>query len=68
MYVVYDHPKDFPDYFVVRRHVVKNGEARASLACKYFDTLEQARLSVPDGRVCITRHPDDDPAILETWI
>ena len=26
MYVIYDHPKDFPDYFVVRPWIIGMGE------------------------------------------
>jgi hypothetical protein len=32
------------------------------------DTLEEAQAQLPAGLVLLSRHPDDDPAIYETWI
>jgi hypothetical protein len=70
MYVIYDHPRDFPDHFVVRPHLVLD-QGRGSLASKngfLFDDLAAAREFVPKQMVKIFRHPKDDPVIVETYI
>ena len=69
MWVIYDHPKDYPETFVVRECVVSaGGRVAHSLFHTEFGTLEMARESVRQGRVCITRHPEDDPVIVESWV
>ena len=60
---IYDHPKDYPNHFVLRRWEWETPD----MECQLFDTLEAARAAVPPGLVCMT-HPNDDPAIAETWI
>ncbi len=64
MFVIYDHPTDHPDDFVVRRWV---GEAPQEIVGKTF-TLEGARRLVPAGAHWLDRSPGDDPVIVETWI
>ncbi len=69
MYTIYDHPKDFPDKFVVRAHIVaSDGKQYASTDCQLADTLEEARTFVPRDKVRTARHPADDPVIVETWV
>ena len=69
MHVIYDHPKDFPDHFVVREHyITAGGKCLPSLISHQFDTLDDARESVRYCRICIPRHPDDDKPIVESWI
>jgi hypothetical protein len=64
LFVVYDHPRDFPEKFVVRRWQGIVPTAEFALA----DSLEEARAKVPGDCVRIDRNPADDPAILETWL
>lgn len=69
MFVIYDHPKDFPDEFVCRRCWIEAGRI-------IFDpdlfasgpTLGAVREKVPAGTVRIDRSPGDDPVIVETWL
>ena len=67
MWVVYDHPKDYPDDYVARMHVVPGPRATAvALKCR---DLENLRGFLRErGKVCIARSPQDDPCIVETWL
>jgi hypothetical protein len=66
IWVIYDHPRDFPEYFVVR---VAWGLQMAPVAQLAVD-LEGARRIAIDGGAsyCLGRAPDDDPVIAESWI
>lgn len=70
IWVIYDHPTDFPDHFVVRQWHVLGGitTPAADLNCWQAFTLEEARRFIPAGLTNIGRLPEDDPAILEAWI
>lgn len=69
MFVIYDHPKDFPDNFVVRRWLVTGKEQVAALRPHaVVATLEEARASLPAGMNGIGRRSDDDPVIAEVWL
>ena len=69
MWVIYDHPKGFPDDFVVRECMVSaGGKVMHGLFAKQYRTLEEARESVRQGRICIHRHPCDDPIVVESWV
>lgn len=63
MFVVYAGPRDFPNYFVVRRWQMDRPTEDYVLA----KTLDEARRKIPLGLVCLTRQPSDDPKIVETW-
>lgn len=66
--MIYMGPTDYPGQFVVRRWTVNPGGVFPDprvIACM---TLEEARAAVPEGLYCLTRAPDDDPAIFEIWI
>jgi hypothetical protein len=69
MHIIYDHPRDYPDHFVVRRWFIDfkgvSAERRPLCVC---ETLEQARKSIPMGCVCFKRNAGDDPVIVETWM
>jgi hypothetical protein len=62
-WVIYDHPKDYPNHFVLRRWEWETPDED----CQLFDTLEQARAALPRvGLICMRGDPDK--AIIETWI
>ena len=65
-YVIYDHPRDYPGHFVVRRWLIEPGTCKPSEAMIY-GTLEEARRSIPRDLVRIARSPEDDSCIVETW-
>lgn len=66
MWTIYDHPKDWPDHFVVRRWYGLIRE-EAVILC---DTLVEAREYITEqgGSVPLQRDERDDPVIIETWL
>lgn len=69
MWVVYDHPRDQPESWVVRRHVIERpGTHRPTDDHSLHQTLEEARAAIPMWCVRMERHPDDDPVIVEVWL
>lgn len=69
MFVIYDHPKDFPEEFVCRRCYVEAG--RVVFESHLFargKTLDYVRLQIPAGQVRLAAPPGDDPVIVETWL
>jgi hypothetical protein len=70
MFVVYHHPTDYPDKFVVRRWVTSRiGPLPDSEWFFLGETLEEVRAKIaPLCLHCIRRHPNDEPQIVEVWI
>jgi hypothetical protein len=70
IWVIYDHPKDFPEEYVARLWQVKNGsspEFTASvIRSKSVERLRE--IFVNTGLVRIDRYNIDDECILETWL
>lgn len=66
IWVIYDHPRDYPDHYVVRVAWGSMLEPVAQLATD----LEAARRIAIDGGAsfCLARDPQDDPVIAECWI
>lgn len=68
-YAIYDHPRDYPNNFVVRTWIItENGGELQAGECKLAASLEEARGLVPAGLLCICAFPGDDPVIVETWM
>lgn len=66
MYVVYDTTtKDFPGFYVLRRFC---GMTPDKEAIAVSGALAEVRKFIPGGMTMLTRHPTDDPVILETWL
>jgi hypothetical protein len=69
MYVIYDHPRDFPAMFVVRCWRIIDCKAMPDEEpFAVVDSLELARGHIPTGLFRIHRHGTDDPNIVETWL
>jgi hypothetical protein len=70
MYVVYDHPQDFPRSYVVRRFLTASGEPRPDpLPALISGDLELIRQWLRErGLMVVPRFADDDPVILEVWL
>lgn len=69
MFVVYDHPSDYPDTFVARAHLTGKGRAEPTafaIRATELDAIQTAMEAL--GLVKLDRFPQDDPVILETWI
>jgi hypothetical protein len=68
MWVVYDHPSDYPDRYVARQHVV-GIEGDKPTDRMMGGSLEAIRAALSNlGLVCITRNKQDDPVIVEVWL
>jgi hypothetical protein len=72
-FVIYRHPADYPEGYVVRRWTLEKRPPRLDPEevpgqAWPVATLEAARALVPEGLARFTRAPNDDPAILETWL
>jgi len=67
IWTVYDHPSDYPEYWVVRpcwvdrQRVIHHGPGQLA------KSLEMARELVPPGLHRQGRRPNDDPVIVEVW-
>ena len=68
MWVVYDHPKDFPDVFVARKWLVRAGETVATTEILTAKTIDILRDALPRGLVRLERSDHDDQAIREVWL
>lgn len=66
IWTIYDHPRDFPDWYVVRCWY---GKVKDPVAYPTKD-LDDARkyCHLMGASFCLLRHANDDPAILESWI
>lgn len=69
-YCIYDHPRDYPEHYVVRRWEVREGMDAPvlSLDVVLASTVDEAREAIPPGFACIGRFTNDDPVIAEVWI
>lgn len=69
IWTVYDHPTDFPDNFVARKFTTDANGPRATAEVVVADSLDAIRESmVQRGLTCLTRSPEDEPQIVETWL
>ena len=64
MFVIYEHPRDYPADFVVRRWLGGKATADFVLAA----SLEAARTEVPAGMYRLPHQPGEDDVIVETWL
>ena len=68
---VYEHPKDIPDSYVARAHILSHG-AKAPYASPAIyiarDTLDAVRAAIPEDMSRICRQPMDDPTIVESYM
>ena len=64
-WTVYDHPRDFPHCYVARRFEGERPTGDLVVAAD-LDALRQQLIE--RGLVCLDRDPEDDPAIMETWL
>jgi len=67
MWAIYDHPKDNPEHFVVRRWE-STAKGIIPQEATLHDSLEEARASLPEGLWNLGRYDRDDPKIVEVWI
>jgi hypothetical protein len=69
MWTVYAHPLDYPDSFVARRFLVDANGSVSTDDIMREDALDVLRARLMRlGLTCITRSPQDEPQIVETWL
>jgi hypothetical protein len=69
MWVIYDHPKDFPNCFVARRWEVSRAKTEATDRYTTAETIEELReIFQRQGLYRIPRAAVDDEKIVETWL
>lgn len=66
IWVVYKHPKDYPQSYVARKFEGEQPTPSIIVA----DDIEKLRdvLQFQMGLVKLMRRPEDDPVIMETWL
>jgi hypothetical protein len=65
IYIIYEHPQDYPGKLVVRRWLGLEPDKEPLLVT---EDLGQARQAIPDYCVPIAPFPEDAPAIKEIWL
>ena len=70
MYVIYDHPKDFPDHWVLRRYLITQDlmSPMPTYTAGLYNSLAAARADVEPGSLRFPPHPGDDEIISEVWL
>lgn len=69
IHTITHRPADLPyAVYAVRTFHVTPGTVTPGKLLGTADTLDDARRLVPPGLVCVERHPDDDSAIVESWL
>lgn len=72
MWTLYDHPLDYPDFWVVRRCFATRGSSAEAVPVfdvvpRLANSLAEARALVPYGLYRFPRQEGDDAFIVETW-
>jgi hypothetical protein len=67
-WVIYDHPRDYPDQFVLRRWDITGSILVATDEMALAKTLPEIRAKIPRDLYCLERFADDDPCIVEVWL
>ena len=70
VWVVYDHPRDYPHDYVARMHIAeRDGSTTISDVALVSRSLDLLRMELEArGLTCLHRMEGDDPVILETWL
>lgn len=67
-WVIYKHPRDYPDQYVMRLWKIRAGHFWPTNDMALADTLGEIRKNLPPGLFRIERFAEDDPCIVEVWI
>lgn len=68
MYTIYEHPRDYPEWYVLRRCWTLPGEIVMDSECRLGLCPASLRNYIPKGLVRCLAGPDDDPVIVEVWL
>jgi len=65
MWTIYDHPSDWPNFYVARKWI---GEEPMNVVLLDADLDRLRETLARKGLVKLMRNEGDDPVILETWL
>jgi len=69
IWTVYDHPTDFPEFFIARKSLVSGTGFVITDETISSISLETLRDEMKHrGLLRMARHPSDDPVIVEVWM
>jgi hypothetical protein len=70
MWVVYDHPLDYPDGFIARlwMSLPKPQPTTETLTAPTLEGLRNKIRKRAPWTTLLMRSPEDDPAIIEVWL
>lgn len=69
IWTITEKPRDYPDCFVARLHIISAGASSATPEHILSTDLEALRDEmIRRGLVCIPRSSGDDPVIIESWL
>lgn len=68
LYVIYDHPSDYPDCFVIRRWELDEPKEIVAFTNKIEVARQLLKDTVGAGLVNLGKYNTDDPAIAEVWV
>lgn len=66
-WAIYHNPLDYPGRYVVRAFAILGGLPVPTDDVQLFDSLEDARASVPAGLHCEPRQEHEHPSVVEVW-
>ena len=64
LWVVYKHPKEYPNKFVARKWILD----KPSSETVFGNTINEARLAIPKGLTRFLPDTQDDKCIVEIWL
>jgi hypothetical protein len=69
-WVIWDHPKDFPNGYVLRPQIVVPGSGNrfTTSVAWYASDPDKLRAILPPGCIPFARSDQDPPYLLETWM
>ena len=67
LWVLYDHPKDFPSEWVLRRWFVYQGRTEVEIDCIHGSDRDLVSGMIPAAAIQIGPSKFDDPVIAEVW-
>jgi hypothetical protein len=72
MWTVYDHPTDYPEWFVARKfEITRQGPVTGDsviLATTLTEARDMIYLMDPNASSCLPRYDNDHPNVVETWL
>lgn len=68
IWTVCGSPMDLPGGFTARLHLVVGPRSFPTAKVLKATSLEAIRGLLPRGLTRISRHPDDDPVVIESWL